>query len=83
MNLITIIGFSGSILALIAFLLNEMNIWKSDDVSYDFLNFLGSFLLFFYALSINSIPFLIINVIWGLFSLKDVILYLIKRKNKK
>ncbi len=77
---LTIVGIAGSALVLVAFLLNQSNRLKNSSVVYDFLNFLGSLLLLIYAIYTNSLPFIIVNIVWGLFSLKDCLLYLLKRK---
>ncbi len=74
---IQLIGISGAFLTLSAFILNQTDKLKNTDFTYDFLNFLSGTLLAVYAYLICSWPFLIINLVWGLFSLKD----LIKRKN--
>lgn len=76
----TIIGIIGSALVLIAFLLNQYNKLKNSSFIYDFVNFVGSACLFMYAVSTESIPFVVVNAVWGLFSLKDCIVYLVKRK---
>ncbi|MBN2127766.1 MAG: hypothetical protein JW703_05280 [Candidatus Diapherotrites archaeon] len=68
-----IIGFTGMMLILIAFLMNQTHKWSEDSLIYDSVNFLGSALLCFYALMINSYPFLFLNTVWALFSLKDII----------
>ncbi|MDQ6985607.1 MAG: hypothetical protein Q9M91_02260 [Candidatus Dojkabacteria bacterium] len=68
-----IIGVSGATIVLVAFLMNQLNKWTNDNIKYDFLNFLGSLLLVIYALLLGSVPFLVLNTIWGGFSLIDVI----------
>lgn len=77
---LTIIGFAGSFIVLVAFLLNQYNKLKNNSFIYDFINFIGSLFLLVYAISTNSIPFIIVNAVWGLFSLKDVILYFYRKK---
>jgi uncharacterized membrane protein YdcZ (DUF606 family) len=74
-----IIGFFGMGLILFAFVMNQLKKWKSTFFVYDFLNFLGGFMLVFYALMIESYPFLILNSVWTLVSLRDLILYLKKK----
>lgn len=69
----TLIGSLGAALVLIAFILNQFHVWKDTDFKYDFLNFVGSVFLIIYAILLKSYPFLILNTIWGLVSLKDVI----------
>ncbi len=69
----TLVGTFGAFLILIAFILNQFHIWKDTDFKYDLLNFLGSLLLVTYALLLKSYPFIILNTVWGLISLKDLI----------
>lgn len=69
----TLIGSLGAALVLIAFILSQFHVWKDTDFKYDFLNFVGSVFLIIYAILLKSYPFLILNTIWGLVSLKDVI----------
>jgi hypothetical protein len=74
------IGVIGAGIILIAFLLNQMNIWRNDTFGYDFANLVGSLVLIYYAVLLDSIPFMILNAVWALFSLKDVLKYLIDHK---
>ncbi len=71
-NIQTIIGTVGAGITLVAFFLNQTHKVSQDSLSYDSLNFFGSALLVVYALLLGSIPFLILNGIWMLVSLKDV-----------
>ena len=67
-----LIGIIGMFLLLLAFLLNQINIWKPDYLIYDLTNAIGGILMVIYAYLINSWPFLILNAVWALFSIKDV-----------
>lgn len=78
-----LIGIMGMTLVLMAFMLNNVNKWKSSDFMYDFTNLVGSASLAYYAFSLKSYPFLIVNSIWGIISLKDVIMSLVGKKTKK
>jgi len=80
MDTTTLIGTTGATLILIAFIMNQMHRWKDTDLVYDFTNFTGSALLIAYALLLNSAPFLILNSVWAAVSLKDVILFLNKKR---
>ena len=73
MILTEIFGTIGALLALLAFILIQNNILKNSDSTYDLLNFLAGTILAIYALIIGSVPFLIINVAWAFFSLKDLL----------
>lgn len=75
-----IIGIVGMICILAAFLLNQMNKWSSESLSYDTTNALGSLLLVIYALDGKAWPFVILNGVWLIYSLKDVVLDLQKKK---
>ena len=65
------IGLGGMLLILVAFLLNQTHVWKDTDFIYDFFNLLGGGLLVSYAGLINSWPFLLLNLVWAVFSLRD------------
>lgn len=72
MDFYTIIGIIGMCAILVAFLLNQMNIWKQDMLSYDTCNAIGSVLLIAYAYNGKVWPFVILNTVWAAYSLKDV-----------
>lgn len=74
-----IIGVLGATLILIAFLLNQTNKLSNQNVIYDLINFVGSGLMVVYAILLNSLPFLILNIVWAGFSLKDVVKYLMRK----
>lgn len=75
----TFIGASGATLILIAFILEQTHRWKDTDLKYDVLNLIGSILLIVYALMLGSYPFLVLNGVWALVSLRDVLVDM-KRK---
>ena len=78
------IGIGGMALILLAFLLNQANRWKNDDLIYDLTNFVGSAALVYYAWMGNAIPFIILNTVWAFFSLKDLVFDVNEiRKGKK
>ena len=68
-----LIGFTGMLLILIAFFLNQTGKWDKEDLVYDFVNFAGALLLVLYAIILSSIPFLLLNLVWAVVSLNDVI----------
>jgi len=70
-------------LILVAFLLEQRGIWKNDELVYDAANCVGSFLLVVYAVDGGSWPFIILNAVWGLYSLHDVILDIRKQHGRK
>ncbi len=67
-----VIGIVGMALILLAFLLNQINTWRNDDLVYDIANFLGSSGLVYYAWVGHAIPFIILNTVWAFFSLRDI-----------
>jgi len=70
-----LIGILGSVIVLIVFFLSQTGKISTQNVWYDFGNFLGSFLLLIYAIAGNSIPFIIVNFAWAVISLWDVLKY--------
>lgn len=67
-------GIVGMALILLCFFMSQSGRWSISSVRYDGLNFLGSVLLVIYAIPPLSWPFIILNGIWALVSLKDVFL---------
>lgn len=77
------IGSLGAALILIAFVMGQMHIWKDTYFVYDLLNAVGSILLVIYAWIGFSWPFVILNLVWALVSLKDVVSDLQRNSHKK
>ncbi|NQT64399.1 MAG: hypothetical protein HQ556_15665 [Candidatus Marinimicrobia bacterium] len=69
MSLLDLFGFSGMILLLSAFLLNQINYFANDSVSYHVFNLLGAYILTYYAIVLGNTPFIILEFVWGSFSL--------------
>jgi hypothetical protein len=69
----TVIGFIGALVLMVGFLMNQIGRWETNDFEYDFINFIGAILLAIYAWQIGSYPFLILFVVWTVFSFKDII----------
>ncbi len=78
-----LMGIAGMILILIGFFMVQSHTWSQDDLIYDTVNFLGSLLLVVYGVAGKAWPFVILNSIWGLYSLKDVITDVIARGKKR
>jgi len=76
------IGATGASLILIAFILGQLHIWKDTYFIYDLINMIGSTLMLIYAWIGFSWPFIILNLVWALVSLKDVI-FDFKRNSKR
>ena len=68
----TIAGVGGMSIILILFILNETKKLSPETTLYDAANAVGAFLLVYYAFALKSWPFLILNSVWGLFSLYEV-----------
>lgn len=78
MDFITFIGVFGAFLLLVAFIENEYKKFKTNSLAYDLLNLIGAGLLTIYAYLLGSVPFLILEGIWALVALKDVVRRLTK-----
>lgn len=77
------IGTVGALLILVSFLLVQSKKVTPDNIYYDLINFIGSVLLVIYAVIGKSYPFIVLNGVWALASLKDIVAFLItKSKNK-
>ena len=76
------IGSTGAGLILLAFVLGQLHKWKDTYFIYDFVNLVGSVLLIWYAILLSSWPFLVLNGVWALVSLRDVVTDL-RRNSRK
>ncbi len=77
------IGILGTIILLILFILNQIGKLNKGSFIYDLGNLIGGSLMVVYSLIIKSWPFLALNLVWAVFSLKDVIVYLVRKRGKK
>ncbi len=73
MDIWLVIGVVGMLWILFAFLLIQTHKVTADSILYDVLNFLGSALLVIYGIAGNVWPFVILNGIFALYSLYDII----------
>ncbi|MBU0470312.1 MAG: hypothetical protein ABIG52_03445 [Nanoarchaeota archaeon] len=65
MALELIIGIVGMFFIVLGFVLEEFHQkWNQDTKKYNLVNILGSSLLIYYAVILNSIPFIILNSVW-------------------
>jgi len=78
-----IIGFSGMFLILFAFFMNQIHKWKAKYPIYDIINLIGSALLFSYSFLIKSWPFLLLNLVWAIVSIRELYIDLKIEKRKK
>ena len=70
--MVELLGVLGMLLLLTGFVLNLLSKLEHDSALYIWLNILGGFILAVYALLINSLPFLILELIWSLFALSKI-----------
>ncbi len=62
-------GILGASFLLFAFFMNLFEKWNENSFYYIFFNIIASFFLILYAYFLNSIPFIVINGVWLLFSI--------------
>ncbi|MDP3880743.1 MAG: hypothetical protein Q8Q32_00985 [bacterium] len=74
MSYVDYIGIVGATIILIFFLLDQTHKVNVDSKLYDFFNFLGGGLLTLYGILIQAWPFVALNAVWPLFSLRDLLL---------
>lgn len=73
-TLVTLLGVVGASLILIAFVANRFGCWSTTSLTYDAVNALGALLLIAYSYLIASYPFILLNVVWLLVAIKDLVL---------
>lgn len=73
MDIWLVIGVVGMLCILVAFFCLETHRWSADGITYDAMNLLGSLLLVINAWHGRAWPFLILNAVWALVSLRDVL----------
>jgi len=73
MLLWTLVGYAGMLFLLSAFILNATQKIKSSSQLYAWLNIIASLLLLAYSVSLRSIPFAIVNTVWVIFSVFDLV----------
>ncbi|MBI2141481.1 hypothetical protein HYU16_03590 [Candidatus Woesearchaeota archaeon] len=72
-NVTLLAGIAGMTIILILFILSQMKKLSQDSTAYDAANAVGAFMLVYYAFALKAWPFLVLNSVWGLFSLYEVI----------
>ena len=78
MDISLLIGIFGMLCILIAFYFNEFHkSWNRETVRYNILNIVGSGMLVYYAYTLISLPFMILNGVWFLVAVYK--LWLIKK----
>ena len=76
MTIFDLLGFLGMTLLLSAFLLNQLKIFASDSLAYHIFNFIGAYILSYYAYMLGNTPFLVLEFVWGSFALYQLIVKL-------
>lgn len=76
MTAFDLLGFLGMALLLSAFLLNQLNVFSNDSYAYQVFNFIGAYILSYYAYVLGNTPFLILEFVWGSFALYQFMTHL-------
>jgi hypothetical protein len=64
MDYTTLVGLVGASIILVGFLLNQTGRLNADSLLYDVLNAVGSLVLIYYAVLLDSYPFVVLNAVW-------------------
>ncbi len=78
MDYSVLIGSTGVLLLLLAFILNLFKIIKTNSFIYSFLNFIGAGIACYASVLIDFIPFVILEIVWALVGLWGMIRFFIK-----
>lgn len=73
MDFVELAAIIASVTALSVFILNQYGKLSQDNFWYDFLFFISSLVLLFYAYTLHAIPFMITNALWSAVSFIDVL----------
>ena len=76
---ITYLGYTGLLFILTAFVLNIFKKTNTDSKLYNLLNLIGGTLLAYYSLTLKNIPFIILQAIWAIFALYNLIRILVRK----
>lgn len=71
--MVTLIGFLGVSAILIAFVMNLFKKWNVTDSTYLHFNLIGCIATTVYCTIIESYPMLLLQVVWGVFTLIKII----------
>lgn len=80
MNAIDSVGFLGLTLLLSSFVLSQVKVMSNEALIYHIFNFAGGYILTYYAYVLGNTPFIILEFVWGSFSLYRIIAYLRSEK---
>ncbi|MEY2641020.1 MAG: hypothetical protein RL150_413 [Candidatus Parcubacteria bacterium] len=79
MDYVLLIGIAGAFITLVFYALQQTAKLSSESALYDTGNVIGGALLTTYALLIGSVPFAVLNAIWTIFALRDIVCYYQKK----
>lgn len=71
--MIEIIGILGAGFTLFAFYMLQSDKWSSHSRTYDAINFVAGVLLALYAFAGQVWPFFVVNVVWAVVALRDLL----------
>lgn len=77
-----VLGVLGAAIILLAFIMNQLGRWRDTSLVYDLANVAGSILLVIYAYNLRSYPFLLLNSVWALISVRDVVVDMTRRGSR-
>lgn len=75
-------GIIGMCFVFVGFFMIQTHRWTPDNTAYDVINVIGSGMLMYYAFVGGAWPFFILNAVFGLFSLKEVIADITRARKK-
>ena len=78
-TIIDFMGWAGSLALILAYLLNSVNMLKSQSFAYQFMNFLGGGFLIINTLYYGAYPSSFLNIIWAIIAG----FYLLRLKQKR
>ena len=80
MDSITMFGVFGTGLILLAYVMSQRGRWPNNSKEYDLVNMVGSLILVVYAITTDSLPFIILNGVWFAISFRDMVRPFLKKK---
>lgn len=83
MSFFLLLGVCGMCMILYTFLMNQSGRLKNNDFAYDFWNAVGSLLLLIYSIAGHAWPFVILNIVWLAYSVRDAVMDLQRKHPPK
>ena len=72
-NLNLYLGITGMVLLLAAFALNLLKIRRENSYTYIIMNILGAGISTYYAVTLNAVPFIVLEGVWTAFAVYKLI----------